>query len=208
MAYLKHPPHSLVLITVDCLRADHVGFLGYRRPTTPFLDALSRSSCIFTNAIAAGSPTYYSLPAIMASRYPLSLGREVIGIAPGEPTLASCLHDQGYSTAAFLAGNPYLSRRFGYDFGFDEFHDFLNRAAGVHEQPQATSAGAISRLNRRIAELCHSVGPLRRSYDDLYFRYASWQCLRKRESLDELRRYPAADVIVSGACDWLERRGK
>ena len=34
-------PRSLVLITVDCFRADHAGFLGYPRPTTPFLDSLA-----------------------------------------------------------------------------------------------------------------------------------------------------------------------
>jgi glucan phosphoethanolaminetransferase (alkaline phosphatase superfamily) len=59
---------SLVLITVDCLRADHVGFLGYQRPTTPFLDALSQESLVFQEAVAAGVPTYHAFPAIMASR--------------------------------------------------------------------------------------------------------------------------------------------
>lgn len=40
-------PRSLLLITVDCFRADHAGFLGYRRPTTPFLDALAKESLVF-----------------------------------------------------------------------------------------------------------------------------------------------------------------
>ena len=122
-------PRSLVLITVDCLRADHVGFLGYNRPTTPFLDALATESLVFSNAIVAGAPTYYSFPAIMASRYPLALGRDVVGLAPDEPTLASALNQAGYATAAFLAGNPYLSRRFGYHAGFDTF-----RIPSVHSR--------------------------------------------------------------------------
>src|SRR5919201_4198977 len=99
---------SIVLITVDCLRADHVGFLGYHRSTTPFLDSLASESVVFSNAIAAGVPTYYSFPAIMASRHPLSLGRDVVGLAPGETTLGSALRDVGYATAGFVAGNPYL----------------------------------------------------------------------------------------------------
>src|ERR1700758_4494931 len=102
-------PNSLVLITVDCLRADHVGFLGYDRATTPFLDSLAKESFVFPEAIAAGVPTYYSFPAILASRYPLALGRDVIGLAPGEASLACTLQDAGYATAAFLAANPYLS---------------------------------------------------------------------------------------------------
>src|SRR5947209_9123925 len=73
---------SLVLVTVDCLRADHVGFLGYPRPTTPFLDTLALHSYVFPSAIVAGAPTYFSFPAILASRFPLALGRDVLGIAP------------------------------------------------------------------------------------------------------------------------------
>src|SRR5262245_3748671 len=121
---------SLILITVDCLRADHVGFLGYKRPTTPFLDLLAQKSLTFSNAIVAGAPTYYSFPAIMASRYPLRLGRDVVGLAPDEPTIASTLNQLGYTTAAFVAGNPYLSRPFGYHIGFDTFRDFLEGDIG------------------------------------------------------------------------------
>src|SRR5271170_8428614 len=119
---------SVVLVTVDCLRADHCGFMGYRRPTTPFLDALARESesFVFPTAVVAGVPTYYSFPAILASRYPLALGREVLGLAPEEKNLAWALKQCGYSTAFFGATNPYLSARFGYDFGFDTFRDFLD----------------------------------------------------------------------------------
>src|SRR5580692_9155567 len=94
---------SIVLVTVDCLRADHVGFMGYQRPTTPFLDSLAAESFVVPAAIVAGAPTYYSFPAILASRYPLALGRDVLGIAPGEPTIASELQAAGYTTAAFIA---------------------------------------------------------------------------------------------------------
>src|ERR1700757_3246041 len=117
-------PTSLILITVDCLRADHVGFMGYHRPTTPFLASLASEAFVVPAAIVSGTPTFYSLPGIMASRYPLGLGRDVIGVAPGETTLASTLRDSGYTTGAFLAANPYLSARFGYDQGFDIFRDF------------------------------------------------------------------------------------
>src|SRR5580658_1386383 len=117
---------SIVLVTVDCLRADHVGFMGYERPTSPFLDSLASESFVVPTAIVSGVPTYYSFPAILASRYPLALGREVLGLAPEEKNLASALRESGYATAFFGAANPYLSSRYGYDFGFDAFHDFLN----------------------------------------------------------------------------------
>src|SRR5579863_2989333 len=117
---------SILLVTVDCMRADHVGFMGYRRPTTPFLDVLAGESFVFPAAIVAGAPTYYSLPAILASRYPLALGRDVLGLSPEEPTLASVLKQAGYATAGFSAANPYISSRFGYAHGFDTFRDYLS----------------------------------------------------------------------------------
>src|SRR5882724_4322165 len=131
-------PRSLVLITVDCLRADHVGFMGYGRPTTPFLDSLASKSIVLCNAMVAGAPTYYSFPAIMASRYPLALGRDAIGLAPGEPTIVSALNQIGYETAAFVAGNPYLAKQFGYAEGFNVFRDFLD--AGVEDESVVSDA--------------------------------------------------------------------
>src|SRR5438270_823346 len=190
-------PRSLILITIDCLRADHVGFLGYGWPTTPFLDSLAAESFVFSNAIAAGTPTYYSFPAIMASRPPLALGREVIGVAPGETTLASTLQEAGYATAAFVAGNPYLSPRFGYDSGFDTFRDFLD----CELPEQLTSAEAVStrRWNARIANACHKVKSIGTLYDELYFQYCQKLASPRALSLDEMRRFPSAQVIVEHA---------
>src|SRR5258708_2265597 len=111
---LMQASRSLILITVDCLRADHVGFMGYGRPTTPFLDCLANESTIFRNAVVAGAPTYYSVPAILASRHALAFGRDLIGMAPDENTIASVLQESGFATAAFSAGNPYISDRFGF----------------------------------------------------------------------------------------------
>jgi arylsulfatase A-like enzyme len=195
---------SLVLITVDCFRADHAGFLGYDRPTTPFLDSLAGNSLVFSNAIVAGAPTYFSFPAIMSSRYPLSLGRDVVGLAD-EPTIASALNAAGYTTGAFLAANPYLSARFGYDTGFQTFRDFLDAGAGsdVGNSDGGNGLGLRSRGNLRLAKVAHSVGPVGRLYDDLYFQYCQRVAATPAPSFDQLRRFPAADVIVDHARDWL-----
>src|SRR6478736_599958 len=150
-------PRSLILITVDCLRADHVGFLGYNRPTTPFLDCLAGESVVFENAITAGAPTYYAMPPLLASRYPLALGRDVLGIAPEESTIASVLQESGFTTAAFSAANPYVCPRFGYDRGFEVFTDFLQGTQGLGQEAE-TTPGFRSRANRFIANACHSVG--------------------------------------------------
>ncbi len=194
---------SIILVTVDCLRADHVGFMGYQRPTTPFLDSLAAESLVFPRAVVAGAPTYYSLPAILASRYPLALGRDVLGLAPDEPTLASVLKRSGYATAAFSAANPYISSRFGYDCGFDVFKDYLETESGSFAETKGASAsGMASRLNRGIQQIRPALGRFGAVYEELYFRY----CQRVTPvpgSLDELRRFPSADVIIDDACSWL-----
>jgi arylsulfatase A-like enzyme len=198
---------SLVLITVDCLRADHTGFMGYERPTTPFLDQLAGESFVVPSAMVAGAPTYYSLPAIQASRYPLALGRDVLGLAPGEPTLASVLQQAGYATAAFSASNPYISARFGYEQGFEIFQDFLGEelvplSNGSDASPSATES-RFTQLNRNLARWSHSIRPLGRVYDNLYFEYCQRWAAPPPESLDSLRRFPSADVIVDHAIDWI-----
>jgi arylsulfatase A-like enzyme len=193
---------SILLITVDSLRADHTGFLGYRRPTTPFLDSLTAESVVFHNAVVAGAPTYYSFPAILGSRFPLALGRDVLGLAPGEPTLASALKDAGYATAAFSAGNPYLSARFGYDQGFDTFEDFL-QASPNDPAPQPATPRFATRVNHAIQQAASLSTPTKALYNELYFQYCQRRVAGQPSSFDQLRRFPAADVLVEHARAWL-----
>jgi len=198
-------PQSLVLITVDCLRLDHCGFYGYSRPTTPFLDSVAQESVVVPTAIVAGAPTYYSFPSILASRMPLALGRDVVGLAPGEVTLASALRDAGYATAAFSAANPYLSPRFGYHQGFDTFEDFLaaEETASVGSKATPGSSNAENRLNCFLHKTASAVG-LCPVYDELYFQYCARVATPPVQSLDDLRKFPSADVVVDRAISWLE----
>jgi arylsulfatase A-like enzyme len=201
---------SIVLVTVDCLRSDHVGFNGYARNVTPFLNSLAQSSVTFSDAIVAGAPTYFSFPAIIASRHPLELGRDILGIAPGETTVATVLHDAGYKTAAFLAGNPYLSRRCGYDQGFDRFEDFLTAAMpgkSVDKSEDSFSAEGKkpSSFNRWLQRVTGTTRPTAAVYEDIYFRYCQWRSQENDVSMDSLRRYPAADVIVDHASAWVRQ---
>jgi arylsulfatase A-like enzyme len=206
---------SLVLITVDCLRADHCGFYGYSLPTTPFLDSLASESFVVPAAIVAGVPTYYSLPAIFASRMPLALGRDVVGLAPGETTLATVLRESGYATGAFSAGNPYISSRFGYQQGFDVFRDFLDHDF-LDDEPQSTEkvvsppipsgASVRGRLNRSAENISGVVG-LSKLYNELYFQYRM-KITPPAKSVDALRRFPSADVLVDQTQPWLAAVGQ
>lgn len=198
--------NSLVLVTIDCLRADHAGFMGYPRATTPFLDSLVGESLVVPTAIVSGAPTYYSFPGIMAGRYPLALGRDVLGLAPGEPSLATTLGEAGYRTAAFNAGNVYLTPRFGYDQGFELYCDFLDTELSEQNQSHArrnSQPAWYSRLNRSLERVSHRLTPLSAAYDELYFRYCQWLTSRSKQPMDQLRRVPAANVLVDQALTWV-----
>src|SRR6267154_1804568 len=200
---------SIVLVTVDCLRADHCGFMGYQRPTTPFLDGLATESFVFPTAIVAGVPTYYSFPAMLASRYPLAFGREVLGLAVEEKNLAYACKDNGYTTAFFGAGNPYLSARFGYNFGFDTFRDFLDDEVAPLSNTDngVANGGWAGSINQLFKSISHKIPGAGAAYDELYFQYCQ-RTAPAAKSLDMLRRFPAADVIVDQARTWLASVGE
>lgn len=199
---------SLILITVDCLRADHCAFYGYARPTTPFLDSLASESIVVPTAVVAGAPTYYSLPAIFASRMPLALGRDVIGLAPGEDTLATALQQAGYNTAAFSAANPYISSRLGFDQGFGEFQEFLDFAGcssgedGADGRLQKQNGSAFQTFNRWLKKSAQAAG-LEKVYDELYFQYLVRVAAAPVTSMDALRKYPSAEMVIEAAKSWL-----
>ena len=121
---------NVILITVDSLRPDHLGCYGYGKPTSPNLDAFARRCHVFERAWAAGPNTPTSFPALMASRMPF--GTPSFGVLGAPLTLAEMLRGAGYRTQGFNAGNPYVSRFFGYDRGFDQLADFLDYEAGEH----------------------------------------------------------------------------
>jgi arylsulfatase A-like enzyme len=116
---------NLILITVDCLRADHLGCLGYPERTTPNLDYLASTGILFSQAISVGSWTATSFIAILTSTYPLMYGGQ-LRITDSRTTVAQVLKEHGYHTAAFHS-NPWLSSYFGYHRGFDTFDSSMSK---------------------------------------------------------------------------------
>jgi arylsulfatase A-like enzyme/Flp pilus assembly protein TadD len=113
---------NLLLISIDTLRADHLGAYGFRRSVTPHLNALARQSVLFSHAITPVPLTLPAHAALMTSEYPPVNGARDNGEAlPGSvPTLAEQLRAHGFQTAAFVA-SFILDRRFGLARGFDEY---------------------------------------------------------------------------------------
>ena len=112
---------NVVLVTVDALRPDHLGAYGYRRPTSPNIDALSKRSFRFQWAYCQTPLTCYSIPSMHTGDY-LKSTLPLISRPP--PTLATILGARGYTTAAFYNASIFFcddARATGYGkrrFGF------------------------------------------------------------------------------------------
>jgi len=116
---------DVILVTIDTLRADSLGFAGNTRVKTPFLDSLAARGAVFRNAHAHNVITLPSHVNILTGLYPFQHSvRENSGfiLDAKVPTLATMLKGAGYATAAFVGAFP-LDRRFGLAHDFDTYDD-------------------------------------------------------------------------------------
>ena len=120
------PGPNVVFVTVDTLRADHLGCYGYPRPTSPFLDSIAAEGTRCADATAAASWTKPATGTILTGLYPSRHGAlyhgSMLHLPEGKETLAEAFRNRGYVTAGFVA-NPNLKRVFAFDRGFDVYFD-------------------------------------------------------------------------------------
>jgi len=124
----SEPPPNIIVITIDTLRADHLGCYGYRQVRTPNIDALASDSIRFERAY---TPVPITLPAhtvIFTGTYPTLSGIHDFSanrLGAQQPTLASLLKNRGYATGAVVASGV-LDSRFGLNRGFDFYYDHFD----------------------------------------------------------------------------------
>lgn len=95
---------DLLLITIDAVRADHVGAYGYARKTTPAIDALAAEGCVFEHAYTATPHTSYAVASLMTGKYMrpiLALEAAAGGGRRPDETWAGLFRTYGFRTAAF-----------------------------------------------------------------------------------------------------------
>jgi arylsulfatase A-like enzyme len=111
---------SIVLVSFDTLRADHLGAYGDARGLTPNLDAFARDAVLFERAYSQANATTASHTSLFTSRYPSELGVTTVDRMAGEgaPFLAEILRLYDYHTGSSVAGMQ-LSDEFGLARGFD-----------------------------------------------------------------------------------------
>ena len=114
-------PHGIILISLDTLRADHLGTYGYQRNTSPTIDAFAKESIVFENAVVQAPNTLPSHMSIMTSLYPHFHGVKSNTSLPEEGvTLAELLREGGFATAAFTDGG-WMRAAFGFSQGFETY---------------------------------------------------------------------------------------
>jgi arylsulfatase len=142
---------SVVLITVDTLRADHLGCYGHERATSPHIDAFAADGLLFEHCYSHAPVTSSSCASILSGFLPhettvyenLPLPQEV-------ETLAERLQRVGYRTAGVVS-NFNLRADVGWAQGFDVFDDAFEAREGVREMPERIAVHTTDRAIELIA---------------------------------------------------------
>jgi len=148
---------SVILITIDTLRADHVGCYGAQMVKTPTLDALAHDGVVFERAIAQVPLTWPSHAVILTGTYPFQNGvQDFTGqpLAEQFRTVAQAFQQAGYATGAVVSAFV-LDRSWGLARGFDFYDDafsaktFETKETGLVDRPAGESvAHAITWLKK------------------------------------------------------------
>jgi len=186
---------NIVLVTVDSLRADHCGYMGYDAASTPTLDRMAENGVAFRNAITPSPSTPESMTAVHTGDFVTTyeqVGGDGSVLASrrsnvrqnleNRPTIAETLSKAGYETAAFTP-NTFASRHFGFSKGFDHFTDFLETSwsARIYQRVFEKFLEGNSWLTplRLVIQRARN-GEMFTSWEDIYDRI-----LNRARSMDE-----------------------
>ncbi len=132
------PPRHVVLITVDTLRADHLGCYGYGRDTSPVLDALAAESTLFERAFAQWPKTGPSFASLFIGQYPHTTGlthKAAQRVPESYLTLPELFQHAGFTTLG-VTSNGVLAKHLGWQSGFDEYLQTWDLAPEQSDDPK------------------------------------------------------------------------
>ena len=145
--------YNLLLVTLDTLRADHLGCYGYEAPTSPVLDTLAARSVLFENASAQSAVTPVSHASILTGLDPFNHnlrsmhGGRDYALPDDRLTLAEIMRAGGYATAGFVSAFP-VTRHYGLNQGFDTWDEAFAGSTGegvINENGIVNTGGAQRR---------------------------------------------------------------
>ena len=151
----SHGQRNVILISLDTLRADHLGTYGYTRNTSPNLDRLAENGLVFEQAMSASHWTLPSHAAMLTGKDPVALGvlDSADTLSSRFETLAEEFDAAGWHTAAFVGNSPnsYIGARRGFDQGFD----LCEHLPVPHRGLDAPAAGAQQLWYKQVE---HAIG--------------------------------------------------
>ena len=178
-ACTKQPP-NVVLITVDTLRADHLGCYGHQEATSPNIDKLATSGVVFTDASTTICRTTQAIASLFTSAHPSQHGVTDIGqrLAEKNLTLAEVLSGSGFQTLA-ISANPAAGKAQGLDQGFSSFVDraTLGQAYPIRERLDGPNPEIMGAAEAVTLEALEKIKASRRPfflwllYMDPHWRY-------------------------------------
>ena len=155
LACSRPRPADVLIVTIDTLRADHVGAYGFRRETSPVIDENAAAGALFETAYAPVGSTTPSHASIFTGRHPLSHGVTANGQSLSEtiPTLPELAGAEGWTTAAFVSSQM-ASSRWGLTRGFSFVDEELEVVGGhggsaVYRSPASTVDAALAWLEQQ-----------------------------------------------------------
>jgi arylsulfatase A-like enzyme/Tfp pilus assembly protein PilF len=140
---------SVLLVTLDTTRADHMGAYGYQGIETPAFDRIAREGVLFEHAESAAPLTLPAHSSIFTGLFPPEHGVRDNGgffLAPSQVTLAERLKAAGLETGGFV-GAYVLDHRWGINQGFDTYYDDFDLS-----KVKSMSLGSIQRPANEVAD--------------------------------------------------------
>jgi len=137
---LKAP--NLVLVVIDTVREDHLGYAGYEWPTSPNLDRFAGESYVFSQALSASTWTIPSTASILTGLFPDQHRAQAVETPLPESvtTVAERLRKKGYRTAAF-SDSAFVNPEWGFAQGFERFDTFKTT---VNDPGQGSAIAAMT----------------------------------------------------------------
>ena len=200
--------YNVIIVLIDALRYDRLGCYGYKRHTSPNINALSKQSIVFKNAIAQATWTKPSVVSLFTSNYVEDhwvvngTGIDLLSnncpacwkgneLSPDFVTLTEVLKANGYRTKA-LIGNGMISKKFGLERGFDEY------------SPVDFSEVIIPKLKNAYARArCGDSYALRKETREAFDEYSQKHKVRK----NPLAAYSNSDLRESSLQAFCQREG-
>jgi arylsulfatase A-like enzyme len=126
---------NVILISIDTLRADHLGCYGYKKETSPTIDSLAQDSALFLNTYSSSPWTLPAHVSLLTSLFGVNhqVYYEKETIDPKILTLADVLRQNHFFCSAFT-GEGFVSSIYGFSKGFDSYRE---GEGGVHLQNSA-----------------------------------------------------------------------